>query len=301
MAAPVIFRHRMNSGTAWSPTKFGSSLNTWWRESGIQESGGNLTAWNSDAASAVTRNLAATGSPTVAVNGGENSAVFVRTSSQAVFLHSTSYTALTAGVIWAVWKQGANIVNIQDLFSFGSTGGGNIFLVYRLEAITNQLYPSINVGNSTGNNQSARLNSAAEEANNATWRQVPAGSATPGSGVCALAIEMDSVNDTVRMFFANSSTMRTFSTFIADADDNSGLQMAEGHNGTGARGNFISYMASLNRIAIGASAGNVAAPGAPTTNFFDGSIFEIGIKSGTLGSDETNFLSYLMTRRALKS
>ena len=300
MAVPVLRRRRRTlAKRRWSPTKFGANLNTWWRESGIQESGGNLTGWNSDAASAVTRNLVSvSGTPTVTVNGGENAATFVRTSSQVVYLTSTTYTSLTAGVIWAVWKQSTNIVNVQDLLSFGSTGSGNTFLVFRLEAIANQLYPFINVGRATSNSQSARLNSAAEEANNATWRQVPV------STVCVLAIEMDSVNNTVRTFFANSTTMRTFSTFIADADDNSGLQMAEGHAGDGERGNFVSYANTtntLNRIAIGATAGNASGTTAPSTNFFDGSIFEIGIKSGTLGSDETNFLSYLMTRRALKS
>ena len=300
MAVPVLRRRRRTlAKRRWSPLKFGASLNTWWRESGIQESGGNLTAWNSDPASAVTRNLSlTTGTPTVVANGGENSATFVRTSSQAVYLTGTSYSSLTAGVIWVVWKQGANITATQDLLTFGSTGSGNTFGVLRLEAVTNQLYPRWQAGRVTSNSARASLTTAAEEATNASWRQVPAG------GVCALAVECDSVNNTTRFFFANSGTMRTFSTFIDDADDNSGLQLKEALASDGARGDFFSYINTtnaINRIAVGAAAGNASGTTAPSSIFLDGTVFEIGIKSGTLGSDETNFLSYLMTRRGLKS
>lgn len=300
MVVPLLRRRRqrMQGGAEaaeWSPEDWGAELNTWWRESGIQETAGTITAWNSDPASAVARNLIATGSPAVAVNGGENAAVFVRTSSQSVYLASTTYTALTAGVLWAVWKQGANIVNIQDLLAFGSSGSGNTFGLLRLEAVSSQLYPRWFAGRATSNFSRASLTTAAEEATNASYRQVPA-----STGICALAVECDSVGNTTRFFFANSTTMRTFSTFIGDGDDNSGLQLAEGNLGDGARGDFLSYVNTtnaINRIAIGSSAN--AAP--PTTNFLDATMFEIGIKSGTLGSTETDFLAYLMARRALKS
>lgn len=286
-------------GGRWSPLKFGSSLNTWWRESGIQESGGNLTGWNSDAASAVTRNLVSvSGTPTVTTNGGENAAVFVRTSSQVVYLTSTSYSNLTAGVIWCVWKQSTNIVNIQDLLSFGSTGSGNTFGLVRLEAVTNQLYPRWWAGRVTSNSALSAMTTAAEEATNASYRQVPA------STVCAIAMEMDSVNDTVRFFYANSSTMRSFTTFIDDGDDNSGLQLKQTNATDGARGNFLSYINTtnaINRIAIGATAGNASGTTAPSANFLDATVFEIGIKSGTLGAFESDFLAYLMARRAKKS
>lgn len=293
---PLLLRGAGQVQGGWTPASFGANLNTWWRESGIQESGGNLTAWNSDAASAVARNLTSTtGTPTVTTIGGEKAAVFVRTSSQAVYLASTSYTALTAGVFWVVWKQSTNISNIQDLLAFGSTGSGNTFGFVRLEGSSSQLYPRWFAGRATSNSVMAGLTTAAEEANNAAWRRPTA------NGLCALAIEQDSVNDTTRIFFTPDGTMRSFTTFIDDGDDNSGLQLKESLVGDGARGNFISYVNqtnAINRIAIGSSAN--AAP--PTANFLDGTVFEVGIKSGVLSaSEETNLLAWLLARRALKA
>lgn len=299
MAVPVIFRSRRPAGAAapWTPASFGANLNTWWRESGIQETAGELTAWNADAASAVVRNLTSTtaNKPTVTMIGGEKAAVFVRTSSQAVYLASTSYTALTAGVIWVIWKQSTNISNIQELFAFGSTGSGNTFGAVRLEGSSSQLYPRWFAGRATSNSVMAGLTTAAEEANNAAWRRPTA------NGLCALAIEQDSAADTTRIFFTPDGTMRSFTTFIDDGDDNSGLQLKESLVGDGARGNFLSYVGQtnpINRIAIGATAS--ASP--PTANFLDGTVFEIGIKSGVLSaSEETNLLAWLLARRALKS
>lgn len=294
--SPTLMVPRDNE---WTPASFGAELNTWWRESGIQESGGNLTAWNSDPASAVARNLTlTTGTPTVTTNGGENAAVFVRTSSQAVYLTSTSYTSLTAGVLWAVWKQGANLVNIQDILGFGSTGSGNTFGLLRLEPSSSQLYPRWFAGRATSNSAMAGLTTAAEEANNASWRRPTAG------GISALAIECDSVNDTVRIFFSPDGTMRSFTTFIGDGDDNSGLQLSQALAGDGARGNFLSYVNTtnaINRLAIGATAGNASGTNPPTGNFLNGTVFEVGIKGGVLGGSEADFLAYLLARRALKS
>ena len=282
-------------GGRWTPLKFGSGLITWWRESGIQASGSNLTGWNADAASATVRNLSDpepdADVPDVVTNGGENAVQFSRspTLGQFVRLTGTSYDALTAATVWVVWKHGTTLNTTQALFSLGYASSGSQGFDVRLISQSSQLYPAYFVQYGTNVSCTEKLANATEEATNPSWRQVPA------STVCAFAVEIDSTNDTVRMFYANSSTMREFSL----TDNNDGLLIFEslGSSG-GARGDCMSAMTLRNRIAIGCSIVN---NDTNDTNFLDGTVFEVGVKSGTLGDFETNFLAYLMARRAKKS
>lgn len=291
---PLRLVGRERDGVLWSPLNFGSNLTQWWNEDGISASGSELTQWACHASASAgitlaTPEPASPNGPTVVTNGGQNAVRCTRADSEYIRkVSGVTGPAHASGVIWAVFK--TNTINAtQTLFSMGRTALSSSFFQLWMQSFTSQCYPGLTISNSSGNTASWRLATASEEATNASWRQVPTD--TP----CALAVECDSSGNTTRIFFANSTTMREFGF----TDNNDGLLAIEALAGTGSRGDFMSYMsANRDRIGIGAA---VANSDANDTNFSDATIFEVGISSALLGSNETDFLAYLQRRRALKT
>lgn len=253
----------------WNPLDLGSELIALWTGSGLYSDvlpgtgDGALVVWNGSPYSMLVRNLdELIGAPDCITNSGY----------RGVELDGTCYprkvTGLTfssvgKGYFWCVGKLTGAAGPNYGLFSLGASGSGTNFTLCQLQSSGGVMYPRWFAGSGSGNTYSAQSTSVG----------------IANGDRFGLIFELDAVANTSRLFVSkNGSKCTQVALTVSTAGTGAGTTK------------FLNYPSGINRLAIGA---NVANSDSFDTAFFIGNIFQVGLASRLMGSDENRIRAYL--------